>query len=58
MVKAADLGYISKNLENVPSKEEEKERRLQRAMENLLSTEPPDRLSPTALPNSLTGMGD
>lgn len=58
MVKAADLGYISTNLERVPSKDEEKERRLQRAMENLLSTEPPDQLSPTALPKSLTGMGD
>lgn len=56
MVKAADLGYISKNLEQVPSQEEIREKRLRDAMLNLASAEPPDRLSPADLPNSLTSL--
>lgn len=54
MVKAADLGYLSKNLEEIPSKKTKKEEARKRAVLNLTSVEPPERLTLTSLPDSLT----
>jgi len=53
LVKVADLGYKSKNLEDLPSKEEKKDLERDRAIRNLASTEPPERLSLFTLPESL-----
>lgn len=52
LVKAADLGYKSNNLQDLPSKEEKKRNQYEVAIANLASTAPPDRLHPP-LPSSL-----
>lgn len=56
LVKAADLGYISSNLQDIPSEEEKKEKRLAQALSNLTSPEPPERLSRTQLPEKLLNL--
>lgn len=53
LVKAADLGYISTNLEDIPSKQEKKDEEKRRAIRNLTAAEPPERLTLTNLPESL-----
>lgn len=53
MVRAADLGYISKNLERVPSGEDMKKSKHERAVLNLTSPERPSRLVKNPLPNRL-----
>ena len=53
MVKVADLGYPSTNIEKVPTKKQKKEEELQRAIRNLAGAEVPSRLSLTDLPDYL-----
>jgi hypothetical protein len=58
LVKAADLGYMNKNLEEIPSKEEQKKRRFERAIQNLATAEPPERITRTELPSSLQDLSN
>jgi hypothetical protein len=53
LVKAADLGYLSKNLERIPDKETLRDQEVKKAVLNLTSVEPPERLSSLPLPGSL-----
>lgn len=52
LVKVADLGYKSSNLQDLPSKEQKKRNQIDAAIANLTAQEPPDRLHPV-LPQAL-----
>jgi len=54
LVKAADLGYPSTNLGDVPNREQRKKLRMEQAIKNLTSPEMPDKLSLNDLPSFLT----
>ena len=54
MVKAADLGIRSTNLEDAPTRDKKKKLRMEEAIKNLTSTDMPKRLSLNDLPSFLT----
>jgi DNA-binding TFAR19-related protein (PDSD5 family) len=56
MVKVRDFGYLSKNLQRVPSKEDQKSQRFKKALSNLTTPEQPERLSRVQLPKALLNL--